>query len=222
MFDVLHFKVLDSTQTYALAHHHTFNQHTLIQADQQTQGRGYRGRTWHSQSGNFHATAVLKNLCIPLQYRGKLALVTAVAVGDYLQTLDVMEFGYKWPNDILGYDTVHKTYSKLSGILIHCFDDDVLIGCGINLTHAPTVEGYASICLQDLAPHAVERFSPHHFMECLIKTFDDFKLQGFETYRQAWLKRCVHINKPVTFYNTTHGVFRGIDAEGMAIMEHVL
>jgi BirA family transcriptional regulator, biotin operon repressor / biotin---[acetyl-CoA-carboxylase] ligase len=73
---------------------------TLVVADRQTQGRGQRGRTWHSPAGtSIHASLVLRGTSsIPTP----TLLVAAVGLGlaEGIEAATGANVGIKWPNDL--------------------------------------------------------------------------------------------------------------------------
>jgi BirA family biotin operon repressor/biotin-[acetyl-CoA-carboxylase] ligase len=73
---------------------------TLVVADRQTQGRGQRGRRWHSPAGtSIHASLVLRGTSsIPTP----TLLVAAVGLGlaEGIEAATGANVGIKWPNDL--------------------------------------------------------------------------------------------------------------------------
>src|ERR1700740_279764 len=84
----------------------------LLVADQQTAGRGRRGRRWPAAPGG---GLTLSLALAMLRHRRELAalpLVAGVAVARALHALGVTRAALKWPNDIL------VDGAKLGGILV--------------------------------------------------------------------------------------------------------
>ena len=73
----------------------------LLAADQQSAGRGRRGRRWHSPAG----AGVLFSLALPLERPVRelagLSIVAGLAAVRALRTLGAAEVGLRWPNDLL-------------------------------------------------------------------------------------------------------------------------
>src|SRR5439155_19489702 len=86
---------------------------TLVWADQQTAGRGRRGRIWLSPPGNLYLSLVLRPECAAAR-AAQLGFVAALGLGDALAPLvgATVQLRYKWPNDLL------VDGKKLAGILL--------------------------------------------------------------------------------------------------------
>ena len=88
----------------------------LLAAEEQTAGRGQRGRRWHSAPGAGATFSILRRMrCAPRTLSG-LSLAVGVAVARALRTLGVREVALKWPNDLLAGGK--HAGAKLGGILV--------------------------------------------------------------------------------------------------------
>ena len=104
-------------------------------ADQQTGGRGRRGRSFVSPPGKgLYLSAAMKPMCT-LEAVSSLTAWTAVALCDAIALLCGVRPGIKWPNDLV------LDHRKLCGILTEMEVEAetaapryVVIGAGINLT----------------------------------------------------------------------------------------
>ena len=84
---------------------------TVILADQQTGGRGRRGRSFVSPAGKgLYLSAALRPQC-PLSEISTLTAWTAVALCDAVESVCGVRPGIKWPNDLV------LNRKKLCGIL---------------------------------------------------------------------------------------------------------
>ena len=81
-----------------------------IVADQQTAGRGRRGRAWMSPRGNLHASALMIDPCPPA-LAAQLGFVAGVALARAVTDLGAADVGLKWPNDLMSRG------AKCAGIL---------------------------------------------------------------------------------------------------------
>lgn len=95
----------------------------------QTQGRGRRGRAWHSVAGDsLIASVLIRPDSPPAQWR-LVTLATGIALVDALTTTAPVRL--KWPNDLI------LDGKKLGGILVETqmssVDGFLVIGFGINL-----------------------------------------------------------------------------------------
>ena len=104
----------------------------LILAEQQSAGRGRRGRTWASPfAENLYYSLVLRVTGGMRQLEG-LSLVVGLALLQALRDAGVVSAGLKWPNDVL------VDGRKIAGILLELSGDPadvchVVIGIGVNV-----------------------------------------------------------------------------------------
>src|SRR5258708_19597856 len=105
----------------------------LLAAEEQTAGRGRRGRRWHSAPGAGITFSLSRSLQRPVREAAGLSLVAGVAVARALRALGVAQAALKWPNDLV------VNGAKLGGILVDTRSHDrvthALIGIGLNCRH---------------------------------------------------------------------------------------
>ena len=106
----------------------------LIVADEQTKGRGRRGRSWHSRPGENLTFSLLLRPALPARNVAPLTLLAGAALAATLS-----QFGLapklKWPNDVLL--DVAAGPRKVAGILTEMSSEGehvrhVVLGIGIN------------------------------------------------------------------------------------------
>ncbi len=131
---VVYFDLLDSTNTQALRWAEEGVPHlSLVVADEQTAGRGRRGRSWFTPPGAALAfSLVLKPEALGPVLVPRLTGLGALAVCEVLQRAYGIEAQIKWPNDVL------VGGEKLAGVLVetHWLGGDiqcVVLGIGINI-----------------------------------------------------------------------------------------
>lgn len=120
------FAQLDSTNRWVLQHGQCGD---VCLAEQQTAGRGRRGRAWQSPAGvNLYLSLRWCFAEVPANLP-VLSLVAGVAVAEALADCAIQGHGVKWPNDLF-YDG-----KKLGGILLEAVGtlDQVIIGIGLNI-----------------------------------------------------------------------------------------
>lgn len=103
-----------------------------ITAEQQTHGKGRRGRQWSSPYGQSLYFSLLIRLKKGATQLEGLSLTVGLAVLAALRKLGLSNIGLKWPNDLL------VNNKKISGILLEISGDPadichVVIGIGINV-----------------------------------------------------------------------------------------
>ena len=100
-------------------------------AEEQTQGRGRRGKVWVSPAGGSIYMSLAWKFDLPVNALGCLSLAMGVAVARVLKNLGLQQVGLKWPNDVLLDD------KKIAGILIETSkitakSTTAVIGIGLN------------------------------------------------------------------------------------------
>lgn len=107
----------------------------LLAADEQSAGRGRRGRRWHSPAG----AGVLLSLALPLERPVRelagLSIVAGFAAVRALRALGAAQVGLRWPNDLL------VRGAKLGGILVETRAQGngclAVVGVGVNYRAVP-------------------------------------------------------------------------------------
>lgn len=175
---------------------------TVIQAGEQTKGRGRGGNQWSSPVGNLYMTIILRPTVLRQDF-GQAAFVSALALAD---TINAKELTLKWPNDVL------IAGKKCAGILIEGHDKFMLIGMGVNIGSGP--EG-----------SAVLGGDINSFRDALLQNLSRWYAQwqetGFSKIREAWIKRMHGLNSAITMHlgdTAINGILTGIDENGALIM----
>lgn len=123
-------------------------------AARQEQGRGRQNRAWESPAGNFHGSTLVRLLPTDPP-AGTLALVAGVALIRAVEAAaPATGLILKWPNDLLFGS------AKLAGILLERQEDRIVAGFGVNLAHAPAVQGRETAALAAVALISPEAFAP--------------------------------------------------------------
>jgi BirA family biotin operon repressor/biotin-[acetyl-CoA-carboxylase] ligase len=121
----------------------------LVSAEEQTRGKGTRGRAWQSLRGNVYMTLGIHKRHLPPARLALLPLEIGLhlweAAAARVASSERLSLTLKWPNDLL------YRGSKAAGILMESHGDFLLIGIGINVAGAPPVTdgGTPSACLAD-------------------------------------------------------------------------
>jgi BirA family transcriptional regulator, biotin operon repressor / biotin---[acetyl-CoA-carboxylase] ligase len=126
-----HFGVTDSTNARARALALAgAPSGTVVTAEEQTAGRGRRGRTWSAPRGK----ALLYSAVLgPLRREhGLLPLAVPLAICEAVESLVSLRCAVKWPNDVW----IHER--KVAGVLIEAHPPEwAVIGIGINVAVEP-------------------------------------------------------------------------------------
>lgn len=189
----------------------------LVTAKIQTAGRGRRGHSWISQTGNlFMSFAFPATINSP----GHLAIMSAVAVWQTIHHFcPQADIQIKWPNDVL------VNGAKISGILFERgYNDFWIMGIGINIVSHPekTQTGYNTASLNSLGA-GTDRIS---VLKTFVQIWDNlytlYDQQGFSPIRQAWLDKCCHKDKNILIKqenDNKEGLFIGIDNNGSLLIQ---
>jgi BirA family biotin operon repressor/biotin-[acetyl-CoA-carboxylase] ligase len=159
-------------------------------AEQQTAGRGRRGRPWVSPFGANVYFSLLWQFELPAAALAGLSLAAGVAVAEGVRTLGVTEAALKWPNDLTWRGR------KLGGILVELAGEAegptrAVIGVGVN--HRMPLQDAARID-QDWADLAAA--APHGLpsrcallatlLDCLVAAMQQFGTSGLAPFLPAW------------------------------------
>ena len=192
----------------------------MIIAGEQFAGRGRNDRRWSSPAGKgIYATLLLT--CEVQQLR-LLPLAIASQIAGYLREVYGVAAGIKWPNDIL------VEGNKIAGILIEARVHDavayVVIGIGINIEPAIAEERPRATTLKQ-----VVRGGFHGIAQATV-AFIEYMDRQMSHPRDAqqivsdWRQRSVHRSgdriECVLPTRTIRGIWRGIDDDGRAQVEH--
>jgi BirA family biotin operon repressor/biotin-[acetyl-CoA-carboxylase] ligase len=217
------YETLGSTNAEALARARAGERGPLwITAATQSAGRGRRGSTWVSTSGNLFATLLLSEPSAP-DVASQLSFVTALALHDAVAEC-APQLGpllkVKWPNDLL------LGGAKLAGILIEAESDPVFavaIGIGVNCAAHP---GDTSYPATDMAA-AGALVGPAPLLGVLSLAFvrrlaQWQRGQGFASVRADWLKRAAGLGQDIRVRlpeRELSGRFQGLDDMGRLLLQ---
>jgi BirA family biotin operon repressor/biotin-[acetyl-CoA-carboxylase] ligase len=208
---------LSSTNDKALEYSRTQGRlPAVFTAEEQTQGRGRRGRQWISTKGNLFMSLLLKAEVSVSDF----AFISSLALAQTInQFSPILHPKIKWPNDVLINDC------KISGILIESAENDcVIIGIGVNLCSSPDNSEviYPTANLKTLGVD-IDRLT---FLKAYLSHFNQALHQrlsiGFEPIRQNWLSFAWHLNDIIKIRQHDQeisGIFKGIDEQGILLLK---
>ena len=136
-------------------------------------------------------------------------------------TGQVDRFALKWPNDVL------LDGGKVAGILLESSGDQLIIGVGVNLAHAPMAADVepGAVTPVSLAGAFDLKVSPEAFLEVLAVEYaaleTQFTTYGFAPIRTAWLAHAARLGEVITartMRDQTVGTFENVDPEGNLIL----
>jgi len=197
---------------------------TIVWADEQTAGRGRRGRNWRSPPGNLYLSLVLRPDAAPSR-AAQLGFVAALGLGDALQPLvgPALPLRYKWPNDLLANG------QKLAGILLESETsasdrvDFVVVGVGVNLVAAPADVEFPAT---SVTANGIVGVTPPLLLEGFVRHFAGWarrwREEGFAPVREAWLAAASGLGESVRVRlerNTLVGRFQDLDDDGALVLD---
>ncbi|HEY6530084.1 MAG TPA: biotin--[acetyl-CoA-carboxylase] ligase [Cellvibrionaceae bacterium] len=168
----------------------------VVFAEQQTGGRGRRGRTWVSPlAQNLYCSMGWHFEQGVAQVEG-LSLAVGVVIVRSLQAMGVQGLSLKWPNDIW------LDGRKLAGVLIEVGGDlsgqfHLVLGVGLN-SHMPVEQaksqGWASL----LEQYNLNRNQlAAQLIQALEELLDEFPNRRFSHYQDAWNQLNALANKAI-------------------------
>jgi len=221
--DLLHFEVLDSTNTYLKTNWNTLNDRTVVLADRQTAGRGRLGRVWETPSGNLSFSMLFKNCTGEVSL---FPLAAAVAAAEAVEALCGEPIGIKWPNDLI------LRGKKLCGILCESvFDGEtfqIICGIGVNLNLPQTLLDEVnlphatslSICFGQAPDAAALAVS---IAENLSGLVDLWQKDGFAPVMARYQQRLLNVGREVLVIQNGKPVkafAKGVDENGHLLCEN--
>jgi len=229
------FKTIDSTNKYARDKADTeASSGTVVLAEQQTAGRGRRGKIWVSPFAANIYLSIVWDFEQGAQALEGLSLAIGVAAKRALNTHGLGSVQLKWPNDI------YIEGQKLGGILLEMIGDpaghcSVIVGVGINVAmpedQAAEIDQdwtdvRAQMQLQQGGFDGEVALSKNHLASALISEIilllSDFQSQGFSFYRDEWQGADAFYGKQAaitTPKQSISGIVRGVESNGALRLE---
>jgi len=190
----------------------------LLAADEQTAGRGRRGRRWHSPPGCGALFSLGLALARPARELSGLSIVAGVAAVRALRALGAAETALKWPNDLL------LDGAKLGGILVETraqgAGSAAVIGIGVNWRRAPGLAARLRrriAALQDgLQPLPPRNAVIGALAREVLAALRAFDAAGFEPFRGDWDAVHAYAGRALRVRLADGRVFAGV-AAGLAV-----
>ena len=198
---------------------------TLVTAEEQTGGKGRRGRSWASARGeNIMMTLLLRPRIRP-EHASRLTLVMAMAVAEAIRKVTGLSSGIKWPNDVV----VHG--KKVCGILTEMstevdYINYVVIGAGINVNQEVFPEevketaGSLFLELGKKIPRAPLVAAVLEELETFYEVFQ--KTEDLSALCTAYNRLCINRGHEIRVLEPGHaytGTTDGINAKGELVVK---
>ncbi|MFP6806064.1 MAG: biotin--[acetyl-CoA-carboxylase] ligase [Pseudomonadales bacterium] len=213
---------IDSTNRYLMEEPAKKNQIKICLSEQQTAGKGRRGRNWVSPFGKNIYMSMGKVFEKPMADLEGLSLVVGMQVVKTLRGFGLEDVYLKWPNDII------LGKGKLAGILIELSLVNrkcvyAVLGIGINFEMNEqqsqsidqpwsAIKSVASLSRNEVAGTLI-----NHLLERLV-IFEQF---GFSTFRDDWNSLNLYFGKNVCVHQgdeVIDGIDAGVDEKGNLLL----
>lgn len=217
--------IADSTNEVAMARIRQGDRRPVaILAEQQTSGRGRRGRIWESPFGANIYLSVVWEFPGGLATIDGLSLAVGVALCEALEEMRILGVGLKWPNDLV------RDKKKLGGILIEVSGEatgacSVVVGVGINVAMGAVrgisidqpwtdlgAAGYTGSRNEAIAV----------LLEHLVHMLEEFSGSGFAAFASRWRRFDLVLGRRVEVLVgevRVAGVAAGIDEGGALLVD---
>ena len=196
-------------------------------AEQQTAGKGRRGREWVSPFGhNIYLSIAWQFPQGGVAALSGLSLAIGVAVIRVLRARGIQEVGLKWPNDIFSQG------KKLGGILIEVSGEtdgacSAVIGVGLNLFLPESKAGNITQAWTDITQMTGQRPSFRNSLAAellnhLLPIIASFEECGLKAYLEEWRDYDCLKGLPATVLiaqQTITGVVQGVDDNGLLLLK---
>jgi len=196
---------------------------TLVVAEEQSAGRGRRGRTWSCPFGRGLLFSLILRPPVPPACAPQATMLAAVAVARALEKAAGCSPGIKWPNDLL------LEGKKVCGILTELDAETervnhLVMGVGLNVNQvAEDLEPGKATSLRLHGGKATGRVG---LLQEILRQLEEWYLVwragGFPVIREEWQKRSVTLGRPVRVQLGDVGLSgraAGIDEEGALLLE---
>lgn len=213
---VRHLATVDSTNAYALTLAAAgAPDGSVVVADEQTAGRGRRGRDWHSPEGGLYLSYIVRDAAA-LPRPALVTLAAGVAAARAIARATGFEPRLKWPNDVVTPDPPRKLAGILAeGSSVGSHLEFIVIGVGINVALGavpPPLADTAASLEQELG-RAVDRRA---LQDALIDALDEevarLRRGGDAAMRDDWAARAPRARGARVAWRDGGGVREGITA----------
>jgi BirA family biotin operon repressor/biotin-[acetyl-CoA-carboxylase] ligase len=191
-------------------------QPVLLAAEEQTAGRGRRGRRWLSAPGAGVTFSLACRVSRPARELAALSIVAGVATAGALRALGVQQAALKWPNDLVAAG------AKLGGILVETRSQrssaQAVIGIGINCRRDPALEAHLRRAVASL-DQFIEVGSRNRIIArvaaALLAALAAFDARGLDAMRGEWEAMDAHAGQKLRVRLADGRVVTGV-AGGLA------
>ena len=189
-----------------------------VRADIQTEGRGRRGRPWHSPQGNLYLSILVDT---PPAVAGQVGFAAALALIDAIKRCvgdEPIDLRCKWPNDLM------LDGAKVAGLLLEAVPDreQVGVGRGVNLVTTDIDDAlYPVGSVFDVEDRIEPDTLAVHTCNALQSWLQTWHTLGFTPLRKAWLARAEGLHRSIVVrlpHESLEGTFDGLSEDGALML----
>lgn len=216
--------VVDSTNTQLMQQAQMLESGSVCLAEQQTSGRGRRGRVWVSPFAKNIYMSLLWHFDGGAAELEGLSLAVGVAIARALRACGIEGVQLKWPNDVL------VEGRKLAGVLLEMGGDPsgschVVVGVGINVSMpkqaGESIDQPWTDILQITAQQGLSEISRNKLVGVLLSELllllQQYPAKGFSDWQGEWMALGLHIGCKVqlsTQGSVRSGTMLGVSPAG--------
>ena len=193
----------------------------FLLADQQSKGRGQRGKNWHSPVGNIYCSISFDNF-LDINEHFLFSILISISIRTTLEKFNAKNINFKWPNDIF-----YKS-NKFAGMISEITDIDkknshIIVGLGINFVSAPEIKNYNTTYLRSFCNiKSINEFLIV-FIEVLFLNLEEIRREGKNMLIKRFSKYLMFVDEKIkiTLPNDLikEGIFRGVNDDGSLQLE---
>ena len=197
-----------------------------VTAEVQTQGKGRRGKVWHSPLGGALTFSLLWQFNRGASQLSGLSLAVGVGLVRSLKEIGIENIQLKWPNDLM------LNFHKLGGILVELQGDalgpsSTVIGIGLNVHLGNSIKNRIDQAVTDIKSISNKMVSRNQLLAItlrqMIEVLQEFEKGGFQVIQEEWQQYHAYHEREVTLHmgngSKLPGVVKGVTAEGCLMMQ---
>lgn len=197
----------------------------VITAENQTKGKGRRGKSWSLEPKSGIAMSILLRPAFSPEYASNLTLIAGMAVNRALRRICGVDCLIKWPNDIVSGG------KKLCGILVETVTEEkdiryLVCGIGINVSNSSFPEEIEKTAAS-IFTETGRKYMRRDIIKAVLEEFDilyDSFLDpaNLPNIIGEYKKSCINIDREVTAvyaHKTIKGIATDINSKGELIIK---
>lgn len=197
---------------------------TLVVTDHQVAGRGRMGRSWYMPPNAALAMSLVLRPDLDARHAQRLTMLAGLAAVEGIQSIEKLDVGLKWPNDVVGGADAKKIAGLLTETSIAGDRIDVaVVGIGLNVNvdfSAQPELALRATSLMALAGHPLDR------LQMLAAVIDRCaarysQLASGGSLATDWAARLITLGRRIEAQMNDVvliGLAEGIDADGALLL----